>query len=308
MDERRTLTSELASGLRGHYEVYARVLASVLRPYAELKAKPGAERETMAKVREVVRRLNVLATQWALTASKRMYNSKREEVSKAAENGGNLKTGAPVKGNGREMASRVALQLVSANSTIEATVHRFLSAYGQAFGAVNTARANEQAQFMSAADESAIRTKVEWYVARDYDAGTISRRLREFLSKLVDGKDFIEINGRNYNIASFAEMTARSEMHNIAVEATIDECKQWDNDLVQFSRHDSPCDLCGPLEGKVFSISGEDEEFPPLDEPVTVEANGKTYQVDPKFSHPNCEHGLNPVTRAILAAAGESGR
>jgi hypothetical protein len=55
----------------------------------------------------------------------------------------------------------------------------------------------------------------------------------------------------------------------------------------------------------VFSISGDDEDFPPLDEPVSVQTEKGVVEVDPKAPHPRCEHNLNPVTRNILEAAGE---
>jgi hypothetical protein len=315
MGEKRSLTSKLSRALASDYAVYQKVLANTLRPFAELKAKPKDVRGAKAKVREIVRRLDVVATKWARTAIAQAYKSKRLEVGPAAKK---ASTFGKSKGPDRaekaipRLVESAATSLVKANRTIEASARAFLSAYESAFGAVDRARIEtEKAQFMGAGVEEEMERKVKYYLARGYDEGSIARKLRKYLEKLSAGDDFIEVGGKFFELKYYAEMVARSELHNAYVEATVDECKAFDCDLVQFSRHASPCPICAQLEGKVFSISGDDENFPSLDEPVQIEVmtktESKTIDVDPRFPHPNCEHNLNPVTRAILRASGELG-
>lgn len=316
MGEKRSLTTKLSRSLARDYSVYQKVLSGVLRPFAELKAKPKDVRGAKAKVREIVRRLDVVATRWARAAIAEAYRSKRLEVGPAAKR---ASTFGKAKGPDRaakaipRLVERTAISLVKANRTIEASARSFLAAYESAFGAVDDARLKaEAAQFMSGDVEEEMARKVKYYLSRGYDEGSIARKLRGYLEKLAKGDDFIEVGGKFFELKYYAEMVARSELHNAYVDATVDECKAFDCDLVQFSRHDSPCPICATLEGKVFSISGDDPDFPPLDEPVQVEVMTKTsskiIDVDPRFPHPNCEHNLNPVTRAILRAAGELGR
>jgi hypothetical protein len=261
----------------------------------------------MMKVREIVKRLDIIATAWARASIRNAYESKRKEIGAAAKAVGNLETGKEIDREGtiKRRAAKAAEEFIKINASIMGTVSEFMSAYNQAFGAVEAAKQNEQIQAMSAGMAKIMEKKVGYYLARGYSEGAISRKLRSYLEKLVKGEDFIEINGRQYQLKALAENIARSELHEAYVEATIDECRKWDNDLVQFSRHDDPCELCAPLEGMVFSISGEDEDFPPLDEPVSVQTEKGVVEVDPKAPHPRCEHNLNPVTRNILEAAGE---
>jgi len=308
MKEKRTLTDKLSRELAREYSNYQQVLANILRPFARLKASPSDIRGTKFKVHEIVRRLNVTAMVWAKMAIREAYKSKRAEVAPIAKAASVFSTG---KGTDRSKESidrlikRAGKDLIDANNSIERTVYTFLSAYEKAVGGVDSARSKTETQFMAGGMEAEISRKVDYYLARGYDSGSISRKLRKYLETLVDGKDLIEINGRFYGLKAFAENMARSELHNAYVEATIDECKQYDCDLVQFSRHDEPCELCSPLEGMVFSISGTDADFPSLNEKVSVETEKGTVEVDPKFVHHRCEHGLNPVTRNILRAAGE---
>ncbi len=74
-------------------------------------------------------------------------------------------------------------------------------------------------------------------------------------------------------------------------------------DLYKISAHGTTCKLCAPLEGRVYSRSGTDPDFPPL-----AAAFGK---VDPSGPdtlanswlniHPNCLHVLLPWTPAGLS-------
>lgn len=291
MGEKRTLTDRLSGEMAREYANHQQVLASILRPFATLKAKPSEIRGARIKVDEIVRRLNIIAVRWAKAAISEAYASKRAEVAPIAKKASVFTDGRSDAGSSTvaRLVEKAAAGFVDANNTIGRTVGRFLSAYEKAIGAVDGAK---PAQFMAANMEAEISRKVDYYLARGYDEGSISRKLRQYLEKLVDGKDFIEINGRFYGLKAFAEKMARSNLHDAYVEATLEECKKWDCDLVQFSRHDSPCPICKMLEGRVFSISGEDETFPPLSEPVEVEVMTKTeiktIQVDVRAPHLNC--------------------
>lgn len=61
-------------------------------------------------------------------------------------------------------------------------------------------------------------------------------------------------------------------------------------DLVQVSSHNTDTPLCQEFEGKIYSISGKDPDFPALEE-------------IPPF-HPNCLHSLTVVFREVLERRG----
>jgi hypothetical protein len=309
VSEKRALTEKLVRDIARDYANHQKVLAGILRPFAEMRATPAEIRGVKARTQEIIRRLDVLAVRWAKASIEQAYKSKRSEVEVAAKRAAVFTEGKETNPGRRptELIERTAADFVAANRSISSTVHRFLAAYEKAAAGV----ASAGVQAMTAEMEAEVSRKVDYYLARGYDEGSISRKLRAYLEKLVGGDDFIEINGRFYGLKAFAEQLARSELHDAYVEATLDECAKWDCDLVQFSRHDSPCPICAQLEGKVFSIGGGDPDFPPLDNPVDIEVQTKTeiktIQVDPKKPHPNCEHNMDPVTREILRANGELG-
>jgi len=312
MGEKRTLTNKLSGDLARTYAIYQKVLANVLRPFANLKAKESSIPGAKFKIHLIVRRLNVEAVKWSRAATAQAYKSKRIEVAPLAKAAAVFAAGQgpdPVELRISNLADKIAQEFIKSNASIETTCYKFLTAYETAMAGTRAVKQNAQIQSMDAVMEAEISRKVSWYSARGYSENAIARKLRDYLSELIDGENFIEINGRFYALKSFAEQLARTSLHEVFVKATIDECKKWDNDLIQFSRHDSPCDLCAPLEGMVFSISGNDPDFPPLDNPVPVtvdsKTGSKTVYVDPRLPHPRCEHNLNPVTRAILIAAGE---
>lgn len=114
------------------------------------------------------------------------------------------------------------------------------------------------------------------------------------LQKAIDGK-YITIVNKNgdsvqYNIDSYAEMVARTKLIEASSMAVIDTAQEVGADLVQVSSHNTRCEECAEYEGKIFSISGSDPDFPALD-------------AAPPF-HPNCMHDITVVYRSALVAEG----
>jgi hypothetical protein len=85
----------------------------------------------------------------------------------------------------------------------------------------------------------------------------IAGKIREKLMGQLGGEDFIEINGRHYNIRDYAELVARTRMREAQTEAVKELARQFDNDLVQITTHDSPCSECAGYQGNIYSISGD---------------------------------------------------
>lgn len=128
----------------------------------------------------------------------------------------------------------------------------------------------------------------------------VSKTIPEFVRALQQEgvPAFVDKAGRTWNLHSYANMVCRttSRQAQVAAVLTADE----EQDLYKISKHKTTCGLCAPYEGRVYSKSGLDPDFPPL-----ADAFGK---VDPLGGnilantylniHPNCLHAIIPWTPA----------
>src|SRR5690625_7884649 len=73
-------------------------------------------------------------------------------------------------------------------------------------------------------------------------------------------------DGTTMRIDTYSEMLARSQTLNAAREANINRIQERGNDLVLISVHYPWSDLCETYQGRIFSLSGESEEYSALDE------------------------------------------
>lgn len=109
---------------------------------------------------------------------------------------------------------------------------------------------------------------------------------------------FVDKAGRNWSLHTYCSMVARttSRQAEILSVLTTDPA----HDLYKISSHGTTCGLCAPYEGRVYSKSGTDPDFPPL-----ASAFGKIDPAGPGDLsntwlniHPNCLHVLLPWTPA----------
>ena len=108
---------------------------------------------------------------------------------------------------------------------------------------------------------------------------------RGMISKGENGTKLVEILGkdgktRNYQAEKYAKMVVRTTAREAHTAAVKQQMLQAGLDLVEVSSHDSSCDICGPYDGNVYSISGNTAGYDVLNE-------------EPPF-HPNCSHVLTP--------------
>jgi len=90
-------------------------------------------------------------------------------------------------------------------------------------------------------------------------------------------------SGRQYRLDSYAELVARTTTREATNTATTSTGEQLGYDLVKFSTHYPTCEVCAPIQGRVFSISGKDRRFPALSDVPGFDKGFKTI-------HPNCRH------------------
>ena len=102
---------------------------------------------------------------------------------------------------------------------------------------------------------------------------TLAEELKE---NLEDGK-FIEINGKSYNVDSYAETVVRTKTAEAHSVAMVEAAQKTGTNLVRISSHNTQSEICKKYEGKVFSLNGLGG-YPMLD-------------AYPPF-HPNCLHEM----------------
>ena len=107
---------------------------------------------------------------------------------------------------------------------------------------------------------------------------------------------FVDRAGRRWSLHTYGSMVLRAASRQAEILAVLTE--NPDHDLYQITRHGTTCPLCAPLEGRVYSRSGLDPDFPPL-----TAAFGKMDPAGPDSLanswlniHPNCLHQLRRWT------------
>lgn len=103
---------------------------------------------------------------------------------------------------------------------------------------------------------------------------------------------FIDKAGRHWSLHTYGSMVLRTTSRQAEVLSVLTRDDNWD--LYKISSHGTTCALCAPLEGRVYSRSGNNPDFPPL-----AAAFGKMDPSGPDTLgnswlniHPNCLHQL----------------
>ena len=167
----------------------------------------------------------------------------------------------------------VTVDLVAANVALKKNLTRFIRMTQQ--------KVLEDAQISKLIAQGAIQGETR---------REISGRILEEFKKRVGEERMITINGRNYTPDYYSRLVARSRYSEAANQANVNTALQYGLDLVQVSVHSGSCPICNPYQGKIYSISGNDPDFPPL-------------ETRPPY-HPNCRHQLLPITKESLEDRG----
>ena len=114
----------------------------------------------------------------------------------------------------------------------------------------------------------------------------IEMMANEGLTAMVDSA------GRKHRLDTYAELVARTTTREATNTATTETGRQLGYDLVKFSSHYPTCEVCAPVQGRVFSVSGNDSRFPALSEVPGFDNGFKTI-------HPNCRHALLITVEAL---------
>lgn len=107
---------------------------------------------------------------------------------------------------------------------------------------------------------------------------------------------FVDKAGRHWSLHTYGSMVSRTTSRQAEVLAAL--TADPEQDLYQISRHGTTCALCAPYEGRVYSKSGNDPDFPPLADAFgKVDPNGPNSLTNTYLNlHPNCWHSVYPWT------------
>lgn len=89
----------------------------------------------------------------------------------------------------------------------------------------------------------------------------------------------LDKSGKQWELERYSEMLARTHIIKANNEAVVNRASDFKVDIVEVSSHGSDDYLCASEEGKIYSISGDSENYPSL--------GGH----EPPY-HPNCRHTL----------------
>lgn len=142
--------------------------------------------------------------------------------------------------------------------------------------------------------ETALET-VAGQQAAGYGTRTAAKELAGKLQK-QEITAFVDKAGREWSLQDYCNMVARTTARQAEISAIL--TADPNHDLYQIVKIGSTCPICAALEGRVYSRSGTNPDYPAL-----AKAFGK---IDPKGSddlsntylniHPNCLHSLIKYT------------
>ncbi len=106
---------------------------------------------------------------------------------------------------------------------------------------------------------------------------------------------FTDKAGRKWSMQSYGNMAVRTTAHQAEVAALL---SSDDHDLWQIVKIGSTCPVCAPLEGRIYSKSGLDPDYPPLSIAFgKIDTNGPNDLTNTYLNiHPNCLHSLVKYT------------
>ncbi len=132
-------------------------------------------------------------------------------------------------------------------------------------------------------------------IAEKLSTGQTIREARRRILERLQAEGMTTVtggSGRQFRLDGYADLVARTTTREATNSATTSTGEQLGYDLVKFSEHYPTCEVCAPIQGRIFSISGKDKRFPALSD---VPGFDKGFKV----IHPNCRHVVVLTVEAL---------
>jgi len=236
------------------------------------------------KVDAIINNMNRFAVTWSNKANYDAYRDSREIARKRLivldakkDPLFDRKNHANSIKKGQELT---ATDLIKANNTIKINIATYIYLSKRSFQQI------AQVQAWDLRDEEVIAGLLDEAITEGASRGQLDMLIRKHFHRDLYAKKFININGRNYDLIKYAKMVSRTRLRTVQSEAVKNECKEFDNDLVQISDHGTETKICMEFEGNIYSISGKDSTYPKI----------------PGYPpyHPNCMHSASPTSEAAI--------
>jgi hypothetical protein len=199
-----------------------------------------------------------------------------------------------------------AAALVSAAAGVGARAAALLLADSPAAGSppsALTALTRDLAGRLAAADlrilratDDVFRQVIARVTAQGFAGEYTRRQAAQAALDLFSGRGitgFVDAAGRQWSLASYAEMACRTAANGAARQGTFDRMRAAGRDLAVIGGSSSGCELCSDWEGEVVSLDGVTPGYPTL-----AEAEGAG------LFHPNCTHQPYPFVPGLTQTSG----
>lgn len=148
-------------------------------------------------------------------------------------------------------------------------------------------------------EEGLIRKETLYQVAKQQAAGTSWKNGSGELIQKLQNKGvtaFVDRTGREWSLQDYCNMATRTTARQAQVAAIL--TKNPNHDLYQIVKIGSTCPVCAPLEGRVYSKSGTNPDYPALTLAFgKMDPNGPDDILNTYLNiHPNCLHSIIPYT------------
>lgn len=144
------------------------------------------------------------------------------------------------------------------------------------------------------------RVGLEQVAAQTAAGRGVNRAVPEFVRALQrEGVTaFVDRAGHKWSLHTYCTMASRTTRRQAEVLSVL--TRDPEHDLYRISSHGTTCALCAPYEGRVYSKSGTNPDFPPLADAFgKIDVNGPDVLVNTWLNiHPNCLHSVVPWTAA----------
>jgi hypothetical protein len=101
----------------------------------------------------------------------------------------------------------------------------------------------------------------------------------------------VDAAGRTWSTEAYAQMLVRTNASNAATDTQLERIGQHNIDLVEVSSHVGAHPKCAPYQGRVFSLSGNSDKYPPLESTSKGQADG--------LFGINCGHEMYPFVEGM---------
>lgn len=243
--------------------VYQKAQENLVRIIAEKEAKGSValyQKSLLAQVNAELQKLNKQAKQWANTAIPASYHEGIDLVNSDLKKMG---LNISVSKSFSKLHTRAVEVLVE-------------NAYGTLQDANN---------FVGRRIHDVVRQAGIDAVTQKMAQGATVRQCKK---NIVDA--LVKEGIRMISLDAYAATVARSTTAEATNKAILNQLTELGYDLVKMTEHSTSCPICLPLQGRVYSISGKDKRYPPLE---------TAYSGPYANIHPNCRHRLVPYIEAL---------